>query len=269
MKPKIGIIYYIPIKSKKYSDWNDGFVAAINLLKCDFQIRWLNLAETISISEINDCNLVLAKSNWDWYVDRFIQKNKKSISSPILILISGSIPPPSLKHILTYSHLFYETPWYSKFIANKTSASLAFDTNTEIFYPIKYPVNYDFISIGSLMFYKRHHYLLKKKGKRIVVGHCQTNDVRSLMNILKKNEIDVLDYQPPATLNEFINKSKVVYIPAELHGGGERALLEGKACKREIEFEKDNPKLQSLFELPLLDHFFYADQIRQGINENI
>lgn len=269
MKPKIGVIYYIPIKSKKYLTWNDGFVAAINLIKEDFQVKWFNLDEPILINDINDCNLVLAKSNWNWHVDRFIQKNRKSISRPILLLLSGSIAPPSIKHILTYAHIFYETPWYSKFMTHKASSSLAFGTNTDVFHSKNHSADYDFISIGSLVFYKRHHYLLKKKGKRIIVGDCQTHDAKILMNILKKNEIGILDYQPPETLNDLINKSKVVYIPAELHGGGERALLEGMACKREIEFEKDNPKLASLFELPILDHHFYANQIRKGINENI
>ena len=48
-------------------------------------------------------------------------------------------------------------------------------------------------------------------------------------------------------------------------GGGERSLLEARACGTAVEVEEDNPKLIALRDGPMLDHHLYADQLLAGI----
>jgi hypothetical protein len=51
-----------------------------------------------------------------------------------------------------------------------------------------------------------------------------------------------------------------LHLPA--HAGGERALLEARACGAQVEVAEDNPKLQYLLRLsPVPDHHKYAKQV--------
>jgi len=61
------------------------------------------------------------------------------------------------------------------------------------------------------------------------------------------------------------NRAKIVYIPANIIGGGERAVLEARACGCKVEVEPDNPKLQELLNCPLWDTNYYTDQLVKGI----
>ena len=67
-------------------------------------------------------------------------------------------------------------------------------------------------------------------------------------------------------MNLIYNLSKNVYIPANIIGGGERAVLEARACNIPVEVEDDNPKLKELLYSPILDHHYYARQIEKGIH---
>jgi hypothetical protein len=69
----------------------------------------------------------------------------------------------------------------------------------------------------------------------------------------------------PSKLRNIYNCSDVVYIPADINGGGERAILEARACGRTVEVERDNPKLQELVDGQLFDHHYYAEQLKKGI----
>lgn len=75
----------------------------------------------------------------------------------------------------------------------------------------------------------------------------------------------VSDMIEPEKLAELYRASKLAYIPAELHGGGERALLEARACGIPVQFESDNPKLEELSTSPIYDHHYYAQQLKKGI----
>ena len=56
-----------------------------------------------------------------------------------------------------------------------------------------------------------------------------------------------------------------LYIPSTVNGGGERAVLEGRACGIKVTVERDNPKLQELTTSQLYDHVFYADRLAAAI----
>lgn len=79
--------------------------------------------------------------------------------------------------------------------------------------------------------------------------------------------VAVSDMVPAEVLAKMYQMSGCVYIPAEEIGGGERSVLEARACERPVEVESDNTKLQELLTCPIWDEKYYAYQLKQGILE--
>ena len=61
------------------------------------------------------------------------------------------------------------------------------------------------------------------------------------------------------------NDARGVFVPCELQGGGERAVLEGRACGCDVEIADDNPKLASLLDCPIWSHEEYAARLLDAI----
>jgi hypothetical protein len=53
----------------------------------------------------------------------------------------------------------------------------------------------------------------------------------------------------------------VVYVPDDVFGGGERAVLEARSLGVQVAIEDDNPKLKELLTSPIYDHVYYAQQL--------
>ena len=70
-------------------------------------------------------------------------------------------------------------------------------------------------------------------------------------------------------LAEYYNKSKLCYVPCKLHGGGERAVLEARACNIPVKIENDNIKLKELLDSEIYSSEYYANQIDHGIKNFI
>ena len=62
-----------------------------------------------------------------------------------------------------------------------------------------------------------------------------------------------------------VASSKNVLVPDDWRGGGERAVLEARACGATVLVAEDNPKLQSPREGPLYTTLFYAGQLELGL----
>ena len=56
-----------------------------------------------------------------------------------------------------------------------------------------------------------------------------------------------------------------VYVPDDVFGGGERAVLEARALGVRAVVEPDNPKLAELLGSPVYDHAYYAAQLRYAL----
>jgi hypothetical protein len=69
----------------------------------------------------------------------------------------------------------------------------------------------------------------------------------------------------PEELVMLYNRAKTVYMPSDIFGGGERVVWEALACGCDVEIEEDNPKLKSLLKEDFMDHFDYADKLKEGI----
>jgi hypothetical protein len=59
--------------------------------------------------------------------------------------------------------------------------------------------------------------------------------------------------------------AKAVYVPDDVLGGGERAVLEARSLGVDVVIEEDNPKLAELLDSPIYDHAYYATQLSFGI----
>ena len=56
-----------------------------------------------------------------------------------------------------------------------------------------------------------------------------------------------------------------VYVPDDVLGGGERAVLEARALGVRAVVEPDNPKLAELLGSPVYDHAYHAAQLRYAL----
>ena len=237
--------------------WEDGLYEALRLLSKYHHIKFINLAKE---EYVKDDNITLGWGALGSRVDKTIRNldNKKGL------LIGGM----SQGDLSCYDVVFYETEWHGQFINHKNKIH-AFGVNTRIYKEMILPKIYDYITVGSFSDWKRQKLLLKKNGKKIAIGEVQKHNLDESIDIvfdLVVGGVTVSDMLPPQNLAQFYNMSEVCYIPSTVFGGGERAVLEARACGIEVEVEKDNPKLMSLLKCQLYDEEYYMFKLLQGIS---
>ena len=270
-KPKILFVYYM--EPELEATWNDGLASALSILENDFAIDKVNLFNQTSFHGGYD--FVLGWGGWRSPADNYLHQlrilDKKT---PTGLCIGGNAIPPFLMD--DHTILFYETEWYKNTISSHKHIKHAFGVNRKVFRPLEkadfeasqaFPL-WDYVSVGSFSRWKRHEKILNKTGKRLVVGQIQKNNLPESLDIIGNlivGGVAVSDMQNPEALNAIYNLSKVVYIPAEVIGGGERAVLEARSAGAKIEVDNDNPKLLSLVEGPIWGAEYYAQELKEGI----
>ncbi|MCB9227869.1 MAG: hypothetical protein H6578_11975 [Chitinophagales bacterium] len=273
------LLYSIPISSNKINNWVDGFTTAIDILKSKYNIIFQNIQEKPLSKNENDyknIDLILVKANWNSFLENECYQKLGHIKIKKALLISGSKFPKDEAHLLSYDLLFYETEWYKRYIVKHPNIIHAFGIDSS-----KMQVNestkktIDYLSVGSFKLYKRLYLILRFKGKKLIIGeipkkitkkNLQDYFIYYTLKILGIKIIDFMDYK---LLSNYYNAAKNVYIPAKINGGGERAVLEARACGANVIVEKDNPKLLSLINSPIYNHIYYAEQLEKGINSLI
>lgn len=244
---RIALLYYIPKENtEKYNNWEDGFTKAIDLLSEDFEITKYNLYDIQpSANELNQYDLVIGKSCWGWIVDNYIQ-SLKHLNTRKGIVVSCSKAPQKDK-ALFYDIVWYETEFYEKLIDFHPNAYRAFGINSDVFKPLNnIKKDIDVLGIGAITAYKRFHKLNEIDGnKKVIIGTTNTPDFDNVRDLLS-SDIEIIEYLSQKELARYINRSKLVYIPCEINGGGERAVLESLSCGANVCVENDNPKLQQL-----------------------
>jgi len=267
-------LYYVPLGTIKYDKWVDGFTSAMDIIDVAHQVSRLNMADhglSRVIENVEEHDIILIKSNWGARIDRYAREYLKQINTPIGLLISGSKPPDAVG-LKFYDLLFYETTWYLPYVASHDHAVLAFGVNTDIMKPYQNDRSIDWLTVGQFKKYKRMHYLLDKKGTRLAVGEEPKmwqlwKQEWWIYQRLRMSGIKTLGFQDYHELARIYNDTNNLLIAASLHGGGERAIMEAKACEvPNIEIAKDNPKLQSVLDNPVLSHYDYANQILKGVD---
>lgn len=182
------------------------------------------------------------------------------------LCIGGNAFPPI--HTDDYDVLFFETEWYRPQLTEHRNAVKAFGVNTQIYYPNPVDKLFNIITVGAFANWKRHFMLRGRSGKRLAVGQIQKGNIEESMNIalhLVKDGVIVSDMVEPEYLAKLYNASYLCYIPSDINGGGERAILEARACGISVECAGDNPKLKELCVCPVPTEHDYATKLKEGI----
>ena len=130
----IALIYFVPKSNEvKYNKWEDGFTKAMDLLEKDFLVKRFNLEDgKPSVEELNQFDMVISKSCWNWIVDEYV-KSLKGLKSLKGIVVSCSIAPTK-KAAWKYDVVWYQTAWYKEYVNFHPNIYRAFGINSDIFY---------------------------------------------------------------------------------------------------------------------------------------
>lgn len=268
---RINIVHAMPAISQAFGRSHDGFTAAIELLAEDHSIKWLNVHPANhgyrqNLRDLADCDFVLVQSDWGWIPARAADRvlfGRPEV--PVGLVIAGSSPAPAPPLQLRYDVLFYETPWYAPFVASHPLALEAFGIDSRVMRLTNLgDREYDHIFVGRLASFKRPEEMLHRSGRRLMVGDFSAAD-DELVHRLVDSGIELRSFVDYEDLADLYNNSRSALVPCRLQGGGERAVLEARACGCRVEIAPDNPKLQTLLTMPVPSHRDYAGRITEGL----
>lgn len=263
----IHVVHALPHGSSAYGQDRDGLVAALEIVGREHQVRWLNVHpynadHKQQRARIADADFVLVRSDWGWLpctaADDALYGRPEV---PVGLLIAGSspAPAPALQH--RFDVLFYETPWYAPFVSGHPFAVEAFGVDTAVMRDQhRTERTLDWLMVGRLAAFKRPERLLEVSGRRLAVGDLSAADP-AVVSALRAGGVEVRDHVPYDALADLYNDARSVLVPCTLQGGGERAVLEARACGARVVVADDNPKLKSLLTGPVPTHDLYADQL--------
>lgn len=256
VKPKVAFLY----ESHHRLEPKDGMRAALELLRKDFEITKINTL--LELPDLDEYDFVIAWTNWGGRIDLLMNQPSKAKKG---IAICGAFPPSDADK---YDVVWYENEWYKKAYNLNKKCIHAFGVNTDIYKPKDIVKTWDYLGVGSFSTWKRWEKMAVKQGHRIIIGEYQKGNEAESLNIVRNlilSGVVVSDMINPDRLAQFYNMARKVYIPAEIYGGGERAVLEARACGTEVEVERDNEKLIEYLTCPIYDHYYYAKQLKKGI----
>lgn len=263
-KPRLLFVYDHP----RPEFWLDGLWAALNVLEEDFEIERFNLHKGGMVTYGASNRFVLGWGAFGSSVDKYVQSFDKLTKRGLCI--AGNATDNVGAGF--YDVLFYETNWIKdNYLPHHSNARLAFGVNTDLFTEatIATPVVWDYIGVGALANWKRWEKMAQKKGNRLVIGEYQDKNESESLNIARdliRGGVMVSNQVSPYDLINYYHWSRTLYMPSDIYGGGERAVLEARACGLNVEIEDDNPKLRELVELETVpSHFDYAKQLKEGI----
>ena len=250
--------------------WLDGLYGALQELERTHKIDYYNLNDKNGEPKFDSYDFVLGHGGFNSPVDNYLIRNIHKIKKCGLC-IGGNATMP--READKYSVLFYETDWVREFLQLSTlnvPLVKAFGINTDIYSPIEYatPLVFDYLGVGSFSDWKRWDKFKNKDGIKMIVGEFQENNPEESTAIVKDLMLSGIGCMPtvhPFDLSNLNHWSRTVYIPASIFGGGERAVLEARACGCNVEIEDDNPKLKELLDCEIPSHIDYAKQLEKGI----
>lgn len=256
--------------------WRDGLYEALNLLKKDYEIKTLNLA--VGGEYQPECDLVLGWGSLNSKVVHFILStfNHSKVNFG-LCFGGGTVSLPTGKE---FDVIFAESKVDLDYFKSQGYNSFqAFGTNTKFFKPDPLqPKIIDALYPASFALWKHQEIfsdICERNGWRgLAVGYFQPNNTReteSLTNYCRAKGVAVADWVPSSALVGLYNMSKRVVITADWDGGGQRTVLEAKACDVPVEVYSHSPKLLELKDLTRADvlsnwsEASYAERLKEGI----
>ena len=267
---KLLFVYDMPLDKEPL--WKDGLWAAIEELRKDFYVEKWNIQDRfLPESHGFETDFILGWGGFNSRVDQFISQTSIAFKKRGLCLGGyGFIPERND----TYDAIFYECKWGLKWLSDNLGPNHhvkfyhAFGINSKIYNGFVSDPIWDYTTVGAFSLWKRQGFLLTKPGAKLAIGEIQKGNISESMDIagdLLLSGVTVGDMVPPEQLASIYRSSKTVYIPATEFGGGERAVLEARACGCKVEIESDNKKLEELLTCDIWDEYYYANQLKQGI----
>lgn len=253
--------------------WKDGLWKAVELLKKEYEVTKYNDADPSKPPIQTDAfDFYLGWGGFGSPVDQILQGIKWSNKEAKVGLCLGGYALP--QNAQSYDIIFYETEWSKKWLEDRgveVKKMHAFGVNTEIYHQRDITERiWNYITVGAFASWKRQDKICAKNGPKMAVGQIQKGNLGESIDIIGNlllGHCGVSDSVPPETLAKMYKASLCCYIPADLMGGGERAVLEARAMGIDVEVEDDNPKLQELLKSPIWDEEYYANQLKKGIEE--
>lgn len=272
MRKKILFLYDLRPSSEVC--WTDGLREALYLLAGDVELTLANIHDGI-VPDMMLFDMVIGWGTFKGRMDQTLKSARERYPIKIGLCVGGSMIPPYEEH--RYDVIFYETEWYKKnylrqYVQMGGKAVHAFGVNGKFFFDDgkEHEKIFDYISVGSFALWKRHELLKDKQGIRLVMGEVQKENLQESLAIgfdLLTDGIGIMDMMPQEQLAKFYRAAKTVFIGNETHGGGERTVLEARACGTPVEVQLDNPKLMDLLEAPVTDHVYYYQKLKEGIEK--
>jgi hypothetical protein len=263
--------------------WETAFGSAWHLLRDNMpgnitSFATLPLVEGVVPKDYDPLRLadvVYVKSNFGWFVDTYFRKYVSNMPNgmrrpKIVLLVSGVVPPSKPEF---YDAFVYEVSFYERFIKHLPQPRLhGFGIDTRFMRrPTaverkKHKKKFDFVWVGQLGDYKRARWVLSetpRDAKTLVI--CTSVNDKQLYRALEKSpKVALLRAQTYDGLRARLWESKAAFITMPTGGGGERLVLEARACGLPLYVAKDNTKLLDLATGPLYDIYYYALRILQA-----
>lgn len=256
-------------EQKDLSWWQDGLARALKELEKEFKVDYFN--PHLETPPKKTYDFVFGIGSFSSVVAEFL----KDVEGKKGLYVAGcSAPIPSWAS--RFDVIWYENDWVLKNYLDElrrfsldTQFILCFGVNTEIYRDLNLKREIDLLGVGALAYWKRWHEFIGRPGVKLIIGEYQKdNEVESndIATALLRNGIGVMPVVSAQKLAYFYNLTQKVYVPASIIGGGERAVLEARACGCQIEIEPDNPKLEEYLNwTPLPDHKWCAERLKEGI----
>ncbi len=251
--------------------WRDGLRAALALVERRIPVRYCNLRLSQPANHLDGSTaFVLGWGAIGSPADRCIRELSLPTSVGTGLVLGGTWPDPQGDE--TYHRLFFETQWHGRRLRRWFESERlvhAFGCDRSLFVPSSaLDPAIDALTVGAFALWKRQEMLIGLEGLRLAVGEIQAENREESMLVISRllqAGVAVAGFQRPESLLRLYLASRLVYIPASLHGGGERVVLEARACGRRVVVERDNPKLEELVRGPVYDEHYFASQLFSGL----
>lgn len=267
------VLFLYDLRPQQFESWTDGLREALYLLEKDVELTLINVHDGFHIDMVNDYDMVIG---WGTFMGRIadsLEQSKLVRNKKIGLCVGGSMVPPNNEHL--YDVVYYETEWYRKqylryYLQMGGKAIHAFGVNGKVFFNDgkEHEKIFDYVACGSFALWKRHELIKDKPGLKFVFGEVQKENMQESLAIgfdLLTSHVGIMDMIPQEQLAKIYRCTDTVFIGNETHGGGERTVLEARACGAKVEVQEDNPKLLSMLDIPITDHVYYYHKLKEGI----
>lgn len=176
---------------------------------------------------------------------------------------------------MAYDVLFYDKHWLQDTFGAHPMAVHAFGVDTPATFNSSdsdwatHPKLFDYVSVGMFAPWKRHEAITEKTGARLVVGYGWRSEVSSgIVSTLFSAGVAVWQQVLPEQMCGIYRASRKLLMAATELGGGERVILEARACgmpTEAIELRSDNSRLREFISSPIYSSAYYAAQFALGI----